>query len=397
MTSQDMKPPTTKRVTCALLQGQSRQMGETHGALVADVFANARRDMMASSYWHDSQRSFPANLLDLVRALRLTRWLRKSLKLQPGATEYISGMRSQPKISAGTIYFLLLSEVLGADRSRIAHGLGCSGVMVEVGGDPLIGKNFDYQYALSPYQGVLVRKETNRRPYVAFTPILMPFGGQLCMNDRGLTVSYNYSYSRGGSCLGGLPASYLVHDICSRCENADDAVELVQNREYTIGNGASLAVADHSRRYLVEVAADLTGVLSGESCQPHTNHFQSETLRPWNISHQAKYASRLLELQGAAVIESSITRLSKLYRLASKAATRTDLRDVLSECEDADGSNNIYQEGPYWGTICTLIASPSRMTVYRYDDVRVDQPVVHDVTTLLASPLPNTVRGHRVP
>ena len=120
----------------------------------------------------------------------------------------------------------------------------------------------------------------------------------------------------------------------------------------------------------------------------HTNHFHSDDLKPLNISHQAPYASRIPKLGRTSVMESSCVRLSKLAKMAPDIGSLDELRAVLAESDDANGMNNVYQEGPYWGTICTLIAFPSQMTVYRFNDVRYDRPVVHDVAALLSNPSP---------
>ncbi len=244
----EQRLPQTKRILCRVLEGSPRQLGQAHGVLVRQVYGSARRALKSSDYWRYCRRPFPVSLLDQLHNYHLAQRLRRSLGRKARAAEYIAGMRAEPGVSAGMIYFLLLSEVLGADRSRIAQGLGCSGIILGGEGEPLIGKNFDYQYPLAPYQALLVRKEKERLPYAAFTPILMPFGGQLCMNCRGLTISYNYAYSRKKNCPGGLPASYLVHEMSGSCADANEAVELARGRGYTIGNGASLAVVDPHRR-----------------------------------------------------------------------------------------------------------------------------------------------------
>jgi Acyl-coenzyme A:6-aminopenicillanic acid acyl-transferase len=366
------------------MEGSPRQLGEQYGALIVGVYERARRAVSSSKYWRYARRPWPFRLLDVPRNLRLLRGLRRSLGRAAGAAEYIAGICSVPGIGVGMLEFLVLSEVLGADRSRIAQGLGCSGVMLGGDSEGLVGKNFDYQYPLAPFQAILVRKEIGRLPYVAFAPLVMPFGGQLCMNCRGLTVSYNYAYSREGNYPGGLPASYLIHELCGNCGDADEAVAMAVGRGYTIGNGASLAIADGCRRLLIEVAGDRTGIIAGRRAMAHTNHFQSEELKPLNIAPGARYSSRIPGLAGVPVMESSLVRLRKLLDVLPEIVSPEDLRSVLGESDDVNGMNNVFQEGPYWGTICTLIACPSRLTVYRFEDVRRDRPDVHDVACLLA-------------
>lgn len=368
-----------------LFEGSSFELGTQHAALVLAKYDEVRRALYSSVYWRRTRRTLPIQILQTLQSYGLVRSLQSSVERVRPAAEYLDGMLSYPGMTRHMLYFLLLTEVLGADRSRIAQG--CSGIGCWSGQRLLVGKNFDYQYPLAPYQGLLVRKETSRYRYVAFSPLLMPFGGQLCMNEHGLTISYNYAYSRRGTHPGGLPASYLVHEMCRGCRNTDEAVSLAQNRDYPIGNGASLAVADPQNLYLVEVAGDSTGVLRSQGTLVHTNHFLCTELTALNFSDSITFAPRIPELKQLPILESSRVRLSKLSERVGSIVYLEDLQTTLAEETDENGMNNVFQTGPFWGTISSYIAIPSEMTVYEFKDIRSSDPTVYNISTLLSDSL----------
>lgn len=366
-----------------VFEGSSFEIGRQHAAIVVEKYQQVRQTLENSFYWQRLQRSCLRQMLQKLQSYYLLRSLEKQLdRIQP-AIDYLNGMRSVGEMTQSIYYFLLLSEVLGADRTGVSQG--CSSVGCWSGESLLLGKNFDYQYPLAPYQGAIVRQETSQSRYVAFAPILMPFGGQLCVNEHGLAVSYNYAYYRKGNHRGGLPASYLVHDLCRSCQNAEEAVALAQERTYPIGNGASLAVVDAENLYIVEVVGYKTGVIRAEDSLLHTNHFISEELAQFNFPNSTRFSPRIPELKELPILESSQMRLNKLQEVASQINSLETLQTTLAESTDENGMNNIFQTGPFWGTISSYILNPVEMTVYEFKDVRTGQPNVYDIKALLSS------------
>ncbi len=369
-----------------VFEGSSFEIGRQHAAIVVEKYQQARQTLESSPYWRRlKNKSWLRRMLQKLQSYYLLRSLQKQLDCIQPLTDYLNGMLSVPEITPSIYYFLLLSEVLGADRTGVIQG--CSGVGCLSGESPLLGKNFDYQYPLAPYQGAIVRQETCQSRYVAFAPMLMPFGGQFCVNEHGLAVSYNYVYYRKGNHPGGLPASYLVHDLCRSCQSAEEAVLLAKQRNYSIGNGASLAVADTQNFYIVEVIGNKTGVIKAEDSLLHTNHFISDELAQFNFPDSTRFSPRIPELEELPILESSYMRLSKLQERATQINSLETLQTTLAESTDENGMNNVFQTGPFWGTISSYIVNLAEMTVYEFKDIRNDQPTVYDIKALLSSSL----------
>ncbi|MDC0831705.1 C45 family autoproteolytic acyltransferase/hydrolase [Geitlerinema sp. CS-897] len=366
-----------------VFEGSSFEIGQQHALMVVEKYPQARQTLENSPYWQRLKRSWPQQMLKKIQSYFLIRALQKQLdRIQP-ATDYLNGMLSVSEMTQSIYYFLLLSEILGADRTGVIQG--CSGVGCRSEQSRLLGKNFDYQYPLAPYQGAIVRRETSQFNYIGFAPILMPFGGQFCINEHGLAVSYNYTYYRKGSHAGGLPASYLVHDMCRSCHSAEEAVLLARQRNYAIGNGASLAVADAQNFYIVEVVGDKTGVIQSDNSLLHTNHFMSGELSPFNFPKNIRFSSRIPELEQLPILESSQIRLDKLNQRANQINSLETLQTTLAESTDKNGMNNVFQTGLFWGTISSYIVNLADMTLYEFKDVRSGQSTVHDIKTLLSS------------
>ncbi|MDJ0799929.1 MAG: C45 family autoproteolytic acyltransferase/hydrolase [Calothrix sp. MO_167.B12] len=369
-----------------VFEGSSFEIGQQHAAIVVEKYQQARQTLENSPYWQRlKNKSWLRRMLQKLQSYYLLRSLEKQLHSIQPATDYLNGMLSVPEITPSIYYFLLLSEILGADRTGVIQG--CSGVGCLSGQSPLLGKNFDYQYPLVPYQGAIVRQEKSQYRYVAFAPILMPFGGQFCVNEHGLAVSYNYVYYCKGNHPGGLPASYLVHDLCRTCHSAEEAVSLAQQRNYSIGNGASLAVVDTQNFYIVEVIGNKTGVIKAEDSLLHTNHFLSDEIAQFNFPNSTRFSPRIPELEELPILESSHMRLSKLQERASQINSLETLQKTLAESTDENGMNNVFQTGPFWGTISSYIVNLAEMTIYEFKDVRTCQPTVYDIKALLSSSL----------
>lgn len=363
-------------------QGSSFEIGQQHGAIVVEKYHEARKTLNASPYWQRLKRAWPRQMLQKLQAYYLMRSLQKQIDDTQPAIEYLKGMLSVEEMTTSIYYFLLLSEVLGADRTGVIQG--CSGVSCQSGQSLLLGKNFDYQYPLAPYQGAIVRQEASQSHYIAFAPMLMPFGGQFCVNEHGLAVSYNYAYYRKGNHSGGLPGSYLVHDICRGCQSAEEAVSLAQQRNYPIGNGVSLAVVDTNNRYIVEVVGDKTGVIQPSGSLFHTNHFISEELAQFNFPESTRFSPRIPELDELPILESSQIRFDKLCQRLNQINSLETLKKTLAESTDDNGMNNVFQTGPFWGTISSYIVNLTEMTVYEFKDVRNSDPQVYNLKALFS-------------
>ena len=366
-----------------VFEGSSFEIGQQHALMVVEKYQQARQTLDNSPYWQRLKRSWPRRMLQKLQGYYLVQMLQKQLDRTQPATDYLKGMLSIPEMKPSIYYFLLLSEVLGADRTGVIQG--CSGVSCWSGKSLLLGKNFDYQYPLAPFQGVIIRRETSQYSYIAFAPMLMPFGGQFCVNEHGLAVSYNYGYYRKGNHPGGLPASYLVHELCRSCKSSEEAIELARKRNYPIGNGASLAVVDTQNPYIVEVAGDKTGVIQVEDSLLHTNHFLSDELAQFNFPNSTRFSPRIPELEELPILESSHMRLDKLRQRAAQINSRETLQRTLAESTDDNGMNNVFQTGIFWGTISSYIVNLAEMTVYEFKDVRNDQPTIYNLKELFVN------------
>lgn len=367
-----------------IFEGSSYEIGQQHAAILVEKYQEARQALENSPYRQRLKRSWFIQKIQKLQSYFLTRSLQNQLDQIPAATDYLNGMLSLPEVTRNMYYFLLLSEVIGADRTGVIQG--CSGVGFLGENSTLLGKNFDYQYPLASYQGAIIRQETSHSSYIAFAPVLMPFGGQFCVNEHRLAVSYNYAYYRKGFHLGGLPASYLVHDICRSCHNAEEAISFVKQRSYPIGNGASLAIVDSQNFYIAEVAGNHTGVIQSQGNLLHTNHFMSDELAGFNFPQHTRFSARIPELEQLPILESSQTRLSKLQQQANQIDSVESLQILLAERADQNGMNNVFQTGPFWGTISSYIFNSKEMKVYEFKDIRTDKPKIYDIKTLLSTP-----------
>lgn len=347
--------------------GTDEEMGLAHGRMLAGVLAPLRRALAESEYWRALRPGWLRRLGLLWCRLGHARALNRALATHPRATAYLQGASRSGGVSRRALTELLLLEILASDRSRVVRGMGCSSFVAECGGRAVIGKNLDYQYPVRPYQGILVKRPNTGLAYVALCPVVMLFGGHVCMNEAGLLVSYNYAYSRRGVYRGGLPVSVLVHEVITSCDCGEAARRFIEKRPYAVGNGASLLIHDQRGGCVVDVEGEMTGL---SQATINTNHFTSQRLESLNLPETAVYRSFMGELAGVNALESSRTRLAKLADSALRARDLEDVYAALGEARSENPLNNVFQTGKFWGTISTVVAIPGEMLMYHFDDIR---------------------------
>jgi len=365
--------------------GSIYQNGQQHGTLIVERYDSVMNALFGSEFWRLTKKRFPFSIPALIRNLRLISFLKKEIKRTPLADSYIKGLLSGKGMTKIKLYTILLNEILAGDRTGVVEGFGCSSLIIRLNGGIAVGKNFDFQYPLVPHQGLIVRKQKKYLAFASFSPLLMPLGGQLGMNEQGVVVSYNYSYSIKGIYFKGIPGSFVVHEILSKCKSSAEAMKLLQDNKYRVNNGCSLGIADGETGFIAELYGPYLDILQNghRLALAHTNHFQTAQLRQFNFPDSAVFKIKHPSFLGKRSNESSITRLTKLQEKIEKIEKVSDIKNILSEQSDADGLNNIFQTTTFWGTISSFIALPRESKVICYNDIRKEKGVTIDMKELL--------------
>jgi predicted choloylglycine hydrolase len=362
-----------------ILEGNSYQNGQQHGELIAGKYKTVFDALFSSEYWQLIKKKFPANIPANVYNLRLIFAIKKKIKSVPQVEAYLNGILKAPGMSKMKLYTLLLNEVLAGDRRQVVSPFGCSTVVTRLDNGMVIGKNFDFQYPLAPYQGLIVRKQAGSLAFAGFSPLLMPLGGQLGINEAGLVISYNYSYANEGLYSNGIPASFVVHQLLSQCKTCREADKLLKEKSFRVNNGCLLGIADGKEMLIAELYGAYMDIQWKPETLTYTNHFQSQNLCRLNFQDSAVFKINHSSLKGKRSNESSLTRLSKLEKGVKNVKSINDLNHILGEHSDTNGLNNVFQVAQFWGTISSFIVLPQQLKIIYYDDIRTGTGITIDL------------------
>lgn len=284
--------------------------------------------------------------LGLAGAYYLARHARVLRSWQDGAL-----WRAQRGLARGAGLPLPLMFGLGAVPelvgAQIGFTVGCSAFALATGsaaGDaPLIAYNHDFPPRFGRYSFVRRNLPTDGLASVVLTyPIMV--GCLAGVNERGLALTLNHAFARDFQGRAGVLLTSLVQHALDRCEDVDQAVELVLGTPVT--NGAIITLADRSgARAAVEVSCTRARVRrpEGRALVASFNRYQHPDMAEVEIPLGAR-ATGLIA--GMDLHASNVSRAARLEALRDHLGEEPDAAMVRALMADHDGG------GGDPGTIC---------------------------------------------
>lgn len=350
-----------------VFKGDMKTIGQQHGKLLLEYYDPILFALNEKETTVYTRKTFFSKLYNLFFVFLL----QKNIAKFPLAKEYIDGLLSVSAMTPIKLFGLLIAEVFGSDKTKIANMGGCSGFSIKLDAEMLVGKNFDFNLAMSSFQGLLIRRQRGYLSYGSFAPLLMPIAGHFVINEEGLILSYNYAYSKHGIYLDGVPISIIIHEIVSQCCNVNEAISFLRKRKIQTCNGGGIMMVDKTTGVLVELFGKDIDIIGPSDKISHTNHFQTEVLKKINIPDAWRFNIQDAALYGKPINLSSRIRLNKIQNKLFCVKNLNDAESLLREHSDpTEGLHNIFQTNKFWCTISSLIGFPERMEVIYYDDIR---------------------------
>ncbi|MGV9200146.1 MAG: C45 family autoproteolytic acyltransferase/hydrolase, partial [Promethearchaeia archaeon] len=155
------------------------------------------------------------------------------------------------------------------------------------------------------------------------------------INDRGLSIVYNYAYPLeiGKS---GVPPMFLIREILEQCDSVKGSVELLE--QFPRLGGANIMIADKNGDLaVVETSSDRIEVRrEGENGEKDflicTNHYISPKMKENEVPRNSVYTENAPEyLQGKPVHKSSILRYKSAYEILKNQGLGTVTLDYLNQ------------------------------------------------------------------
>ncbi len=267
---------------------------------------------------------------------------------------------------------IFLTQALEIILDHIPYNMGCTTVAITPGrfitGEPVIIRNFDFLNNFRTFNIIRKSKPEGKIPSMelSFTSIA---GSHTGMNSEGLTLSYNYGYSKE-PVQARVPLTCHVQTALERFKTTQQAVNFFLNKPFS--SGAILTICD-SRGNMVTLEGsptkkalrypDKNGLII------NTNRYMTDEMQTANIPGDALFDRNMpYGLDKIRVHESNEIRANSIEKLlnSTKVLPVDTLFKVLSHHGD---DNNAYDNCtcrhlPIFHTVASAILFPKRKTAY---------------------------------
>ncbi|MFZ6030241.1 MAG: C45 family autoproteolytic acyltransferase/hydrolase [Chloroflexota bacterium] len=197
----------------------------------------------------------------------------------PGLNEEIHGFADGLSVSPEQIAYYAWSYQGDGRCSQIA-----ALPAVTTNGHLLVGRNYEWNHQESDHRLVTTRIR-GRAAHIGFSEML--FGRDDGINEHGLCVTMSSGAPMAPTEPGGCTFWAVIRTVLERCQNVDEAIELIQS--IPISFNLNLMLADRSgQAALMEIASSHRGIRRIGPATPEktlfaTNHFSLPEMMPYDL------------------------------------------------------------------------------------------------------------------
>jgi len=347
-------------------KGSHKEMGAQQGRACVDIIKHSH-SMLATSPELKAIKPFflPTGLFLKLAKMKMWGDFAAGIKKDsPRQHARLEGIAEGAGENMKHMIFLQSMEIEMAKTHFIGGACSAAAVAAErsASGEPIIIKNFDYPEFFSPTH--LVRMDVPSDGYRVLAATNAPLAGSHdSINERGLSITYNYGYGQDAS-SNSVPMTMALQDTLEKCGTTAEAIEFLRKCKY---NGCALWMICDAQGDLRSVEISKTMVderKPKEGVIAHTNHYLTERLAKVDVPPSAVYSrTNVPALRGKRCRESSEVRLARLEELLSKQQkfSEEDLVRIFSD-HGADGigsDNTVCRHSDYFCTTLSVILYPA--------------------------------------
>ncbi len=310
-------------------------------------------------------------MLELLGGANLPGWFEDALaKHCPRHLARMIGIARGAGAELDVVLAAAITEILLAQIDYYVGGCSAFALRGKAvsGGDPVIGKNFDYLPGLKPANIVRISRPDDALASVDVTAGALS-GSHEGVNEKGLVIAYNYGYGIDKPSVP-IPITMLVQEALERFETTEDAIRFFVDSPR--GGSALMMIADRQGDIIsLELSPHQWGARRSEhDLIGHTNHYHTPQMIAIDVPHDAYYSDKMPEvLQGVRIRESTDTRYERLIKLLEERDVfDTDaIKAVLADHgeDKVPSDNTICRHGAYYETTMSMILSsqPSGLSI----------------------------------
>jgi len=345
------------------LEGEDYEMGRKQGIHFRQEIKHLYQKLTSSDEFIASKPFIIPKFLFKKLATKISSsMIKASIKEHfPSQWQFLLGLSEGAEISMNNLLFLQAIDALGTQvfNYRIEEtisssfnncsAVGVSGTRTDMGGVLMI-KNWDGPEFLAEYTIFRNIKPSNGKRFGTIGSGVVGLEGiNNGMNEKGLSIVYNYAYPRE---IGdeGVPAMILIREALEKCSSVKETIDLF--KKYPRIGGANVMVADKDGDLAVlEVGpSNLEIRREGIEHEKHylicTNHYLTLPMKDLEVPRDAVYNEDAAEaFKGKSVHKSSFIRYQNAHNILKNDAPEKISLDFLNtQIQSSHGPENTPSE-----------------------------------------------------
>jgi predicted choloylglycine hydrolase len=364
------------------LEGTPAERGFQQGILLKDKIHHMFDIVFHSKMFSEVTSKFiPLSIIKLALGILGKKNIKKALQhLLPNQFERLITLSKAAGISGRLIFGVHFIEVMSGDPKSVYKNppvQACSMIFAlkeaTTDNTMIFGRNYDFPNVLQPFQ--IVREEEPDDGYknINFTQYPL-IGCHMGMNEKGLTIGYNYGRSWKKDPLDfrlkGVPGTFIVQEVLESCATTQQAIDFITRLD-SRSNGCHYGLLDASGDICViettstryAIRRPKAGILA------HTNHYQTEDLKDANLPDYVRFKMDDMDINP---IESPIRRYQREIELLKKhngQITIEIVKNILSDHDNRDPDDfTVCSHGPAAGTLGSIIVIPAKKEFWVTDN-----------------------------
>ncbi|MBD3194485.1 MAG: hypothetical protein GF317_05475 [Candidatus Lokiarchaeota archaeon] len=347
------------QISIIQLEGSDYEMGSNQGRRFETQIHRLYNDLTNSEEFLSSKPSFlPKFLYRYLANNVISKMIKDPIKdYLPNQWNFLKGLSEGADLSMDKLLLIQAIDALGTQISHyeIKENISasfnqCSAVGITSersnSGGVLLIKNWDGPEFLAKH---IIFRQVNPSESKRISTIgsgITGLGGiNNGMNNKGLSIVYNYAYPQN---IGkkGIPPMFLIRDALENCMNVEEVVFRLEKLPRL--GGANMMVADVSGDLAVleispsDIKVRRTGENGERSFLVSTNHYITSEMRSIEIPRDAVYNNNAAEaFRGKPVHKSSIRRYKNAKDiLKTKTSDKIDLEFLNKQVQSSHGPKN---------------------------------------------------------
>lgn len=364
------------------VEGNATERGNQQGEILKDKIHNMFDIVFHSTMFSEvTSKLIPLSIIKFALGVLGKKNIKKATeRFLPNQYEKMIGLSKGADIKKAVIYGAHFMEIMSGNPKSVYKNppiQACSMIFAlpnaTSNNSMIFGRNYDFPNVLQPFQ--VVREEIPENGYKNLNFTQYPLGGShMGINERGLTIGYNYGRSWKKDPLDfrlkGIPGTFIVQEVLETCGTTQEAVDFITKFQARANGchyglmdtlGDTCVIETTSTRYAIRRPED--DILA------HTNHYQTDKLKDANLPDYVRFKMENMDI---SPIESPIRRYKREIELLTEKKGQINIDTIKMILRDHGNREpddfTVCTHGPSAGTLGSIIVLPNEKEFWVTDN-----------------------------